>query len=374
MRPALRLPLEYTYRDILDAYLDCRRRKRTTRSAMGFETNFEASLGQLLEDINNGSYTIGRSRVFVVTYPKAREVWAAGFRDRIVHHLIYRDIGPWYEAGFIEDSFSCIKGRGTLAAIRRTERHARKVTHGWTKPAWCLQADIANFFVSINKDTLWDILRADLGEDSITSRLAKQVVFHDCTRNTRSGTPHLAHLVPKHKSLWHCEKGCGLPIGNLTSQFFSNVYLDALDKFVKHTLRVKHYARYVDDIVLFSKDAGQLSDWTAAMDEWLRSNRGLYFHPRKTSIRPADAGVNFVGGYILPWRTYPRRTTVHSAMSAARALRDSPCDAAAMDKAISYLGIMRHTHAFDTRKRVCTTAALPGLISHDNEYTKVFYQ
>lgn len=98
--PALRLADHYTYRDILNAYLDCRRRKRTKRSAVAFETNFERSLEALLEDINSGAYRIGPSRVFVVLHPKAREVWAAGFRDRIIHHLVYNGIGPWYESRF----------------------------------------------------------------------------------------------------------------------------------------------------------------------------------------------------------------------------------------------------------------------------------
>ena len=114
--PALRVVNQYTYHDVLNAYFDCRRRKRTKRSAVAFETNFEHSLEGLLEEINGGEYRIGPSRVFVVLHPKAREVWAAGFRDRIVHHLVYNDIGHWYESRFIEDTFSCIPGRGTQAA------------------------------------------------------------------------------------------------------------------------------------------------------------------------------------------------------------------------------------------------------------------
>lgn len=372
MRPPLRLLPSYSYADMLAAYLDCRRRKRSTRSAVAFEANFEARLGRLADAVNAGTYRIGRSQVFVVTRPKAREVWAAGFQDRIVHHLVYRDIAPWYEAGFIEDSFSCIKGRGTQAAIRRVESHARKATAGWTRRAWCLQMDVANFFVSIRKDILWDILRADVGETSRTATLIKQIVFHDCTIGAFCSTPRLVPLVPHHKSLWHCPDKCGLPIGNLTSQFFSNVYLDGLDKFIKHTLRAKFYARYVDDIAILSSDRAQLEAWAAEIDAWLRANRGLFFHPHKITIKPADAGINFVGGVILPWRTYPRRSTAHSAMLAARRVRDSHAPDA-LCSAVSYLGITRHMDAYRLRCAVCATATASPLVCAAGDNTKLFY-
>ena len=372
MRPPLRLSHRYTYNDMLTAYLDCRRRKRSTRSAVAFEANFEARLERLLAAVNDGTYQIGRSQVFVVTRPKAREVWAAGFQDRVVHHLVYRDIAPWYESGFIEDSFSCIKGRGTQAAIRRVESHARRVTAGWTRKAWCLQMDVANFFVSIRKDILWDILREDIGETSRTATLIKQIVFHDCTVGAFCSTPRLLNLVPHHKSLWHCPEKCGLPIGNLTSQFFSNIYLDALDKYIKHVLRAKFYARYVDDIAVFSADRAQLEAWALEIDAWVRTHRGLFFHPHKITIKPADAGINFVGAVILPWRTYPRRSTVHSAMLAARRVRDSRTPDA-LCSAVSYLGIVRHVDAYNIRRTVCATATSGALARADADNTKLFY-
>ena len=303
--------------DIILAYLDCRRRKRNKRSAIAFETNFERNLEELLEEVNSGTYCIGPSQVFVVTYPKPREVWAAGFRDRIIHHLVYRDVAPWYESRFIEDTFSCIKSRGTQAAALRLEQFCRSATENWHKEAWCLQVDIANFFVSINRSILWEIMAQDMGEDSLTSRLTKQILFHDPTQNPYVRTPQLLHLVPRHKSLWHCKAGCGLPIGNLTSQFKSNVYLDALDKFVKHTLKVRWYVRYVDDAALISRDREQLYEWRDAIDEWLWRERGLRLHPNKVTVKPADSGINFVGTIVLPFRSYQRRMTIHSASQAA---------------------------------------------------------
>ena len=369
--PALRLTDSYSYRDIVLAYLDCRRRKRNKRSAIAFETNFETNLGNLLEEVNSGSYRIGSSQVFVVTHPKPREIWAAGFRDRIVHHLVYRDIAPWYESRFIEDTFSCIRGRGTQAAAQRLERFCRQATENWSRGAWCLQIDIANFFVSINRPILWSVLAQDIGETSLTARLLKQVLFHDPTQSPHIKTPHLLHLVPQHKSLWHCKPGCGLPIGNLTSQFLSNVYLDALDKFTKHVLKTRWYARYVDDAVLLSHDRSQLYEWKDAIDEWLKHERGLRLHPNKVTVKPADSGINFVGTVVLPFRSYPRKMTVHSAARAAHALSKTPLDKGYFDTLNSYIGMMRNTTSFNIRKRLCEKASTPMLIASDSEYTKI---
>lgn len=369
--PALRLADHYTYRDILNAYLDCRRRKRTKRSAVAFETNFERSLEALLEDINSGAYRIGPSRVFVVLHPKAREVWAAGFRDRIIHHLVYNGIGPWYESRFIEDTFSCIKGRGTQAASARLGQFCRRATENWNRKAWCLQIDIANFFVSINRHTLWEIVSGDIGADSLTSRLVRQILFHNPTRSPVVGTPHLLDRVPRHKSLWHCKPGCGLPIGNLTSQFFSNVYMDGLDKFIKHALKARWYVRYVDDAVLLSHDRGQLYEWRDAIDQWLLRERGLRLHPDKVMVKPADSGINFVGTITLPFRAYPRNMTRHAATQAAQAVAKEPLSAARICTLNSYLGMMRHTSAYSLRSKLCGEARTPTIIGHDAECTKI---
>ena len=197
------------------------------------------------------------------------------------------------------------------------------------------------------------------------------MLFHDPTQSPHIKTPHLLHLVPQHKSLWHCKPGCGLPIGNLTSQFLSNVYLDALDKFTKHVLKTRWYARYVDDAVLLSHDRSQLYEWKDAIDEWLKHERGLRLHPNKVTVKPADSGINFVGTVVLPFRSYPRKMTVHSAARAAHALSKTPLDKGYFDTLNSYIGMMRNTTSFNIRKRLCEKASTPMLIASDSEYTKI---
>lgn len=370
-RAYLDLKNKYSYVDIMNAYLDCRRRKRGTRTSIAYEIDFERQLLSLLDEINSGTYRIGRTRVFAVTWPKPREIWAAQFRDRIVHHLIYNSIGAWYEGGFIEDTFSCIKNRGTLSASRRVERFCRSATESWAREAWFLQVDIANFFVSIDRTVLWGILRADIGEDSLTAHLVKQIVFHDPTIDpiVRRGSDF--SMIPRQKSLWHCPDGKGLPIGNLTSQFLSNVYLDGLDKFVKHVLKARWYARYVDDAVFLSHDRDQLHEWAKAVDTWLQEHRGLRLHPKKTKIAPIRQGIDFVGRIVLPYRAYPRRMTVQSAKQCLDDVRKNPLSETARDSLQSYIGIMRHSNSFGLRKYLCERASLPMTIGHDAEMTKL---
>jgi RNA-directed DNA polymerase len=370
--PSLHLTIEYTYRDMFAAYMSCRRAKRNTRSQIAFEIRFERNLAKLLEEVNSGAYRIGPSRVFVVTHPKPREVWAAQFRDRIIHHLIYNSIGPWFEARFIEDTYSCIPGRGTLAASRRFETFCRRATGNWAQEAYALKIDIRSFFVSINRAILWETFRDSIGEGSLTARLVRQNVFHDPTVGVFVAPQTRLDLVPSHKSLWTASRrGCGLAIGNHTSQFASNVYLDGLDKYIKHTLKARWYVRYVDDAVLVSHDREELADWCAAIDDWLRSHRALSLHPNKIHIGPLSQGVEFVGRLVLPYRTYTRKMTAHAAKQAARRLRKHPADDKAMCSVNSYLGLLRQADTFNLRAALCKQVCFPLITGTDKNCNKV---
>lgn len=331
---ALVLKNFYSYADFMDAYLDCRRRKRKSPQQLKFEVRLEDNLQKLMDEVNSETYAIGTSRAFTVLKPKPREIWAAQFRDRVVHHLLYNDMGAYFERRFIEDTFSCIPGRGTLAACQRAQTFMRRATENYARTAYFLQVDIKNFFVSINRQTLWQIVVAHTGTDSLGARLLRKVILHDPTSNAVIKEGSDFSKIPPHKSLWKARKGYGLPIGNLTSQFLSNVYLNAFDHYVKHQLKVKHYIRYVDDALFISRNKDKLSDWLGLCDAWLKANRELMFHPDKSLIAPIAQGIDFVGQIIKPWRTYPRRRVVHSAREAVLAGNDNALQ--------SYLGIFRH--------------------------------
>lgn len=327
----------HSFAELVQAYFDCRRLKRNTASALRFEMDLERNLAALDEELRSGEYRPGRSICFVITHPKPREVWAADFRDRVVHHLLYNKIAPRFLAGFIADSCACIPGRGTLYAAQRLEAKVRSVTQNWSRPAMYLKADLANFFVSIDKRNLWLRVCGKIPENW-WRRLAAQILFHDPRPDVEMrGNPSTLALVPRHKRLLEAPDYCGLPIGNLSSQFFANILLDGLDKHVKHRLGARHYVRYVDDFVLLHPSAQWLTQALASINTYLPT-LGLALNPRKTIIQPIDRGVDFAGHVIKPWRREVRRRSIRTAL---RRLEDLPQEKV-FETGNSYLGLLRH--------------------------------
>jgi RNA-directed DNA polymerase len=284
------------------AYIDCRRHKRNSASAMAFEAHLEGNLCELHAELATGTYTPGRSICFVVTRPRPREVWAAEFRDRIVHHLLYNHVAPRFYAAFTADTCACIPGRGTLYAARRLEHQIRSATQNWSRPSHYLKCDLANFFVSIDKHVLLAQLAARVTE-TWWMALATTVLMHDPRGDVElRGRPELLQRVPPHKSLFNAPADTGLPIGNLSSQFFANVLLNDLDQFAKHQLRAPHYVRYVDDFVLVHPSGQWLSQALASITAFLPQRLHVRLNPAKTILQPVDRGVDFVGQVIKPAR------------------------------------------------------------------------
>ena len=342
----------YPFSDLVQAYYDCRRSKRNSASALAFEMSLERNLTTLHSDLVTGQYRPGRSICFVVTRPKAREVWAADFRDRIVHHLLYNHVAPHFYASFIADSCACIPGRGTLYAARRLESKIRSATQNWSKPVFYLKCDLANFFVAIDKQVLRHQLAAKIDEPWWRA-LAEQILMHDPRWDYLTRSPaHLFNGVPQHKRLTAQPAHLGLPIGNLSSQFFANVYLDALDQFCKHRLGVKHYVRYVDDFVLLHESPQQLNAWLAEIEAFL-PKLGAKLNPTKTILQPVERGVDFVGHVIKPWRRTTRKRSVAQAMKRTTAAPPEQL----RETANSYFGLM--TQASHSQK---DRAALANLV------------
>ncbi|NMV36809.1 reverse transcriptase domain-containing protein [Ralstonia insidiosa] len=303
--------------------------------------NLEQNLRRLYDDLVSGTYAPGRSKCFVITRPKPREVWAAEFRDRIVHHLVYNRIGPRFERSFITDSCACIEGRGTLYAAKRLEAKIRSITQNWSRPAHYLKCDLANFFVSIDKRILWELLPAKIHE-SFWRWLTGIVLMHDPrTDFVYRGDPAMMERVPLHKRLLAQETHLGLPIGNLSSQFFANVYLDVLDQRAKHELRARHYIRYVDDFLFLDESPHRLNEILADVTAFLPARLGAQINPRKTILQPIDRGVDFVGQVIKPWHRFTRKRTRNEAL---RRVAATP-GAGLMQVANSYFGLLRQASA-----------------------------
>jgi len=228
--------LENLYR----AYRQCRRRKRNTHNALAFEQHLEANLVALHHALERGTYRPKPALAFLVNKPKRREIFAADFRDRVVHHVLVGHLEPGWERRFIHDSYACRTGKGTHQAVARVQTFSRQVTKNGTRRAWYLQRDVRGFFTTLDCRVLFQQLSRH-EPDPAVRWLLSVFLFNDLTRNCRLRNAKRADFerLPPHKTLFKARPGCGLPIGNLTSQFFANVYLDPLDQFVKHQLKAR---------------------------------------------------------------------------------------------------------------------------------------
>lgn len=306
----------FTYENVYRAYLECRRSKRKTANALAFEMNLEENIRLLTAELASGRYSPGRSVCFVVTEPSPREIFAAEFRDRIVHHLFVRELLPMAERMFTFDSFACRVGKGTHKAVARLRSYQRKVTVNFRNRAWYLKLDIAGFFMAIDHTMLYRLVLAMIGKHTRSkewkqnmSTLARILIFHKPGENYwRKGKPELAKLIPPHKSLLSESGQRGLPIGNYSSQFFANVFLNVLDHYIKRVLRCRYYVRYVDDVVLLSREKEALETYQRAIASFLRTYLGMSLNTKKTVLQPLGQGIDFLGYFLKEEQVYPRRT------------------------------------------------------------------
>jgi RNA-directed DNA polymerase len=307
----------FTFKEVYNAYLTCRKQKRNTINALKFESNLECNIERLVYELNQRTYNPARSVCFTILKPKPREIFAADFRDRIVHHLLFNYLNPKYEKIFIYDSFACRKGKGTLASVKRLQAQIRSITNNNQNRAHYLQLDIHNFFMSIDKSILFNLINKHL-KDETFYWLAKVLIFHDPTINYINKTPiELKNKIPEHKSLPNQKQNQGLPIGNLTSQFFANIYLNELDQFVKHKLKAKYYVRYVDDFVILHEGKTQLNNYKSEIESFLKSKLNLKLKPL-IKIQPITNGINFVGYITKPFYLLPRNRNAHNILNYIR--------------------------------------------------------
>ena len=228
-----------SYEELYIAYLDCRKRKRTTYNALEFEIDEDVELYKLWLDLNEMKYVVGKSIVFCVEKPVKREVFAANFRDRIVHHLIINRINQTLENEFIDDSYSCRKGKGTDYGVRQCYEYLKEASNNFTEDCYVVKCDLKSFFMTINKSLLYKKL-VDLIEYKYDCKderdfefmcwILKLIIFNEPQNNcVRKQTWAHWDDLPKEKSLFFCDESNGLPIGNLTSQIFANFYLSEFE-------------------------------------------------------------------------------------------------------------------------------------------------
>jgi RNA-directed DNA polymerase len=292
------MPPIFSLENIYRQYLRCRRNKRNTLNALRFEYRLEENLMRLKEDLEDQTYYPSRSVCFAVNQPKPREIFAADFRDRIVHHILVDYLERIWEPKFIFHSYACRKEKGIHRGVKRLQGFIRKVTQNGNKNAYFLKLDIENFFMNIDKDVLYALIAAKVRDEKVLY-LAKTVIYHDCTKDyvLKGDKQYLEKIAPQ-KSLFYTNGRRGLPIGNLTSQFFANVYLDQLDQFVKHSLKCRYYLRYCDDFVMLTEEKDSLLRWKTAIEEFLKDTLKLRLNQKRQSLQPVSNGIDFLG-YIV---------------------------------------------------------------------------
>lgn len=354
---AEQIPLE----DILTAYYECRRRKRKTINALKFEINQEKNLVKLWNDINTKTYTIGQSICFIVTRPKRREVFAADFRDRIVHHIIMQRLKPLFEQTFIEDDYSCRDEKGTLFGVQRLYDKMMEFRRIHNGKCWVGKFDIKGFFMSIHKSILWNKLEKFIESnynqpDKPTLLwLSKMICLHKPQNNAfRKSRIEEWNKLPPNKSLFTCDQDCGLPIGNLTSQCFANFYMDDFDHWMSNMFG-GYYGRYVDDFYVLAESKEFIKSKIKLIREYLKNNLGLTLHPDKIYIQKSSSGVKFIGSVIKPGRIYAGNQTRSNMIKMIHHYNHEYCDVDTCEEFVqrfnSYLGFMAHSSSYNVRKK-----------------------
>jgi retron-type reverse transcriptase len=375
--------------ELFDAYAACRRNKRRTQNALAFEVDYERRLLRLLEAINSGAWRPGRAVAFIVDRPVKREIFAAPFRDRVVHHLLFAKLNPLFERAFIYDSYSCRIGKGTHLGIRRLDRFIRSCSLNYTRQAYVLKLDIRGFFMSISRTRLYGLLEAFLLERyrepdlPLVLDLVRKVVFHDpASHCVLKGSRSDWDGLPPDKSLFSSRPGCGLPIGNLTSQLFANFYLNGFDHYLKHDLGLRWYGRYVDDAVVVHHDRAFLQSLVPVVRRWLLEELGLRLHERKTRLLDASEGVPWLGTLLKPHRILIADRTKGNCLRAverynrlAEEHKPNRAERRAFQSTINaYLGLMKPYRTHTLRQRVVSSRVSPRwrrLVRPDARFCKV---
>ena len=310
--PSPPIPVPADFAALHAAWQGARRHKRPSAGQMAFERQWLDRISELGQRLRAGQWRPRRAVCFTVARPKLREIHAPDFADRVLHHWLVPRLEAIYEPRFIFDSYANRVGRGTLAAVERLQGFQRALRDGAGQGrGWYLQLDIRDFFYSIHRATLYGLLKGVLQQRAAARPREAQVIkglqslCHKLLVQPVDAIDRRARCLhlPRRKQLRHAAPGCGLPIGNLSSQFFANVYLNELDQFVKHQLKAGYYLRYMDDFILLAPDPAILTDWAAQSADFLQQRLRLQLKPAQP--QPLRNGVDFLG-----YRSYPGHRTV----------------------------------------------------------------
>ncbi|MFA6365344.1 MAG: reverse transcriptase/maturase family protein [Candidatus Paceibacterota bacterium] len=310
--------------NLLVAWSEFIKEKRARPDVQIFNRRFMSNIFLLHRELLTDTYRHGSYQSFKVNDSKPRDIHKASVRDRLLHHAVYRVLYPYYEKFFIADSFSCRNNKGTHAALNRFHRFFWKVSRNNTRQCWVLKCDVRKFFASINHTALISILRKGIKDENLILLLTKII------NSFNSG-----------------KQGVGLPLGNLTSQLFANVYMNELDQYIKQELKIKYYIRYADDFAIFSSHKAYLLDLVEPLKEFLGNELKLQLHEDKIAIETVCSGVDFLGWVHFFDHRVLRGTTRRRMLNR---IRNNPMP----ESLNSYLGLLKHGNTKKLENKLLT--------------------
>lgn len=340
-------PTIYDFDNLHEAYLNARKNKRYRGDVLEFTAHLEENLIQLQNEMIYKTYRVGRYREFYVYEPKKRLIMALQFRDRVIQWAIYRHLNPWFDKQFIYDSYGCREGKGTHRAADRLQYWVRQVNRKKER-YYYLKLDISKYFYRVDHKALIDILRRKIEDEDLLELLDRII---NCE--------HTAFGLPAFMDPADCPKedrllDTGMPIGNLSSQLFANIYLNELDQYVKQELRIHYYIRYMDDIIILHQDKQYLHEVKDEIETFIMDKLRLNLN-KKTAIRPISQGIEFVGYRIFPTHRKLKKASAKKMKARLKYVRAAfergEIDAESLRATeASYIGVLKHFNSHGLRK------------------------
>ncbi len=324
--------------NLFSAWDEFKKGKGRKLDVLRFEKNLEQNIFQLHRDLRDKTYKHGDYTSFYIRDPKLRHIHKATVRDRVLHHAVFKILDPIFEPTYIHNSFSCRTGKGNHKGVKALAHMLRQVSKNNTKTCFVLKCDIRKFFDSIDHDILIDLLQKKIKDEKIIN-LLKEI---------------MASFMSEQPNLFQRK---GVPIGNLTSQLFANVYMNGLDQFMRHDLKVKYYARYTDDFIVVSDDKNYLEKLLQPIRLFLKEKLKLALHQNKVSIRKYPQGIDFLGYVALPHHIALRTSTKKRMMWKLRnkmaEYKNNEIDEDTLLATFqSYLGVLSHANAHRFSERL----------------------
>lgn len=321
------------------AWKEFKKGKTNSQDVQEFTLYLEDNIFQLHEELKTYKYIHGAYTSFFVTDPKLRHIHKASVRDRLLHYAVFRILYPIFDRNFIYDSYSCRVGKGTHIAVNRLEKFIRKLSHNNSKNIHILKCDVKKFFDTVNKEVLLGIIKRKITDDDSVKLIS--IILDSFSK----------------------EPGKGLPLGNVTSQLFANIYLNELDQYVKHQLKVKYYLRYCDDFIILSQEPQYLLDLVYEIGEFLEEHLKLNLHPNKVILKKHRQGIDFLGYVVLPYhrrlRTKTKKRVIRKIIERRNKFESGLVSEESFKRSLnSYLGMIGHCNGHDLENKIIWLSGL----------------